>query len=101
MDKITLYEDQTLQTVSNGVDFGIKEVGSKNEKILYLNNGSEQWPINNIKLDLALDEDIKIDYPKFLNANETKPVIIHWNPKIERRIPLALNLIFSGDLIIG
>ena len=36
MDKITLYEDQTLQTVSNGVYFGIKEVGSKNEKKIKL-----------------------------------------------------------------
>ena len=101
MDKLGLYMDQDLKTTISIVNFGRLEVGSKNEKILYLNNGSEQWPINNIKLDMELDQDLKIEHPVFLAPNETKSVLIYWNPKIERRTPLEQNIIFSGDLIIG
>lgn len=88
-------------TIISEIDFGRPETGSNNFKTLYLKNNSELWPIHNITLTETLDDDILIEYPKQLNPKELSPIIIKWTPKFERRKPLDITQIFSGDLMIG
>lgn len=94
-----------LELLDNGkivesVDFGRPDVGSKNVKVLMLRNNSV-WEIQNIQLDIAKDDDVNILYPKSLKAKESGYVTITWSPKFERRTPLNISQLFSGDLLIG
>ena len=95
-----------LQLLDNGepidtVDFGRPETGSINQKTLYIHNTDKLWPINNIKLDMVSDPDIKIEYPESLKPNESKEVRISWTPQWNRRTQLNISQLFTGELLVG
>ena len=84
----------------NMIDFGVSEAGLTNVRILQLHNSSKYYVIENIQLNKSEDVDYNVVYPKTLKQNETKDVIITWSPKLERRTPLNVSHVFTGDLII-
>ena len=86
--------------IIESIDFGRPDVGTKNVKILQLRNNSI-WEIVNINLDVQKDDDVNILYPKSLKPKESGYVTITWNPKFERRTPLNISQMFTGDLLIG
>lgn len=98
MEEFELLENDKVVDV---IDFGRPEVGSKNQKILQLHNKSKTWMINNIQLDITPDKDVKIQYPKQLKPDQYGEIRIDWNPKFERRLPLEISQMFTGELEIG
>lgn len=97
---MNLYKDKECTELYERIDLGRLPVGEKTSVTVYLKNESKEWPITKIHLNES-DPEVKVDFPQILRPSEIYPLNIEFHPNINRRKPLDVKHLFTGELYIG
>lgn len=99
-NELRIFSDVEATNPISIVEFTRTEVGTTKTKTVWMKNISKDWPIEEIDVE-PNDKQITYDYPKTLEKDTVKKVIITWKPSLSRREVLDVEDIFTGELLIG